>query len=209
MTISSEKLLIRFEKQSDGISTGFCDLCRCVSFSENGEGSAPKSSATSAATSGVFRFRRGRTRLSCVYKRNKRRRSSAGESLSHLRRDVTSSRVSETKAAIFQYSDMDVCKQGGVKTTSNKRQKPKSIHQHKEDRNPGAKSDLVSLPGFSSGIGSPRPTTLIRLKPDRTASAAAIGGFVFRLGLRLRRRRRTLIAAVSSFICGPSAEADE
>lgn len=78
--------------------------------------------------------------------------------------------ASETKAAIFQYYNMNVCKQGGVKRTSKKRQKPKYIRQYKEDGNPGVKSDHVCLPGFSSGIGSQRPTTIIRLKqPDCTA----------------------------------------
>lgn len=71
----------------------------------------------------------------------------------------------QEQVAVSQYSDMNVCKQGGVRTTSNKRRKPKSIHQYKEDVNPSAKSDLVCLPGFSSGIGSLRPESLIRLKP--------------------------------------------
>lgn len=119
-------------------------------------------------------------------------------------------RMSQISAAVLQDSDMDVCKQGGVKTTSNKKTKPKtSIRQYNEDGNPGAKSDHVGLPGFISGVGSLRPSRLIRLKPpDRTASAAGKERLCVRLGLR-RRRRRSPIAAVSSFICSPSAEADE
>lgn len=138
-----------------------------VSSSEYGEGSALQSSATSAATSGVFAVGKHACR---VFTRGTRKDGgSAGEGLSHPLLDVTSSHVSKQKAAVFQFSDVDVCKQEGIKTTSNKRE-PKSTSSVKSN----AEFDHMCLPGYISGIGS-LPMTVMCLKPpDCTVSVAGI-----------------------------------